>query len=308
MSKSLRILVVEDDPEDALLFKRRCPSDYQVQHVTNEATALETLRHGGIDICFTDYRLGPDNGLDLVRAARTEGLRVPIVVITGQDLEALGENALLAGATDFVPKECLDTTTISRITRWALIRRHVENQREDALTEEGLGQLMGHAPKSQSSKLPSNDDSARALRRVLYLSQARRTFSQQEMLILCSGFAAANARTHVTGVLVSAGNRFMQVMEGEHTVIESLLQRISRDARHGDMAVALDEAVSTRIFSHWNMGSLYLHERYDSSSANWLSVQAKVNRLLSADGITRDSVSQLIRELPVLLGRAASTP
>jgi CheY-like chemotaxis protein len=306
MSKPLRILLIEDDAEDALLFTRRCPSGYQVQHATSGVSALETLRRGGIDICFTDYRLGPDNGLDIVRAARAEGLRVPIVVVTGQDLEALGENALLAGATDFVPKDGLDGAAISRLTRWSLIRRHVENQREDALSEEALAQLLGHAPKSQGAKSSSSDDSPGTLRRVLYLSQALQTPSAQELLIMCSGFAAANARTHVTGVLVCAGNRFMQVMEGEHTAIEVLLQRIRRDPRHSDMAVVLDEVVPTRIFSQWNMGSVHLHERYDSSSTNWLGLQEQVNRLLRADGITRDSVSQLIRGLPTLLGRTAS--
>lgn len=130
MSQNLKILLVEDDAEDALLFMRRCPNRYQVRHVECAADALRALRTQPYDLCFADFRLGAVSGLDLVREARAEGLRLPLIVITGQDIDSLGENALLAGATDFVPKDDLDTATIERVTRWALIRRHVENRRE----------------------------------------------------------------------------------------------------------------------------------------------------------------------------------
>ena len=123
MSKPLRILLVEDDADDALLFQRRSPPTFRVQHVTQADEALVVLRSQGCDVCFTDYRLGAGTGLELVRRARSEGLRVPLVVVTGQDVEALGENALLAGATDFVPKDDLSTATLERVARWALIRR-----------------------------------------------------------------------------------------------------------------------------------------------------------------------------------------
>lgn len=308
MSKSLRILLVEDDAEDALLFTRRCPPHFQVQHVTTAAAALEALRSGVAEVCFSDYRLGPDSGLDLVRAVRAEGLRIPVVMITGQELETIGENALLAGATDFVPKDDLDGATIARLARWSLIRRHVENRREDALNEEAIAQLMGRAPRIPLKAVTDADVASTPLRRILYLSQARRPMSPQELLTMCSGFAAANARMHVTGVLVCAGNRFMQVMEGTREVIEVLLQRIAADPRHGEMAVVLDEPCATRIFAQWNMGALHLHERYDGSPANWLSVQLQVNRLLGADGTTREGIGQLIRALPTLLGRPATAP
>ena len=128
MNRPLQVLLVEDDAEDALLFMRRCPSSFRIRHVTSVGEALQALHVGGIDVCFTDYRLGLDTGLELVRDIRANGLRLPVVVITGQDVELLGENALIAGATDFVPKDGLDTASIERVTRWALIRRHVENR------------------------------------------------------------------------------------------------------------------------------------------------------------------------------------
>ena len=128
MNRPLQVLLVEDDAEDALLFMRRCPASFRIRHVTSIWEALQALHAGGIDVCFTDYRLGLDTGLELVRELRAQGLRLPVVVITGHAVELLGENALMAGATDFVPKEGLDSAAIERVARWALIRRHVENR------------------------------------------------------------------------------------------------------------------------------------------------------------------------------------
>lgn len=300
MPKSLRILLVEDDAEDALLFQRRCPPGFRVQHVESAEAALTALRAGTYELCFTDYRLGTVTGLDLVRSARAEGQRLPIVVMTGQDVDSLGENALLAGATDFLPKDDLSSATLDRVARWALIRRHVENRRVDSVSNELVTRLMGRPPRGPLPATPPD------LRRVLYLSRARRTFSAQDLLLMCGAFSAANAATHVTGVLVHAGNRFLQIIEGEPDTIEILLRRIEADARHGDMSVVLDEPVGTRLFAQWNMSCLHLDERYELSPTQWQGVRGQILRLLGGESMTRERIAQLIASLPALLGRAAS--
>jgi len=304
MAKTLRILLVEDDAEDALLFQRHCPTGTILRHVVDVEAALIALRQGAIDICFTDYLLGPASGLDLIRAARTEGLRTPMVVITGQEIELLGENALLAGATDFVPKDQLDRACIERVSRWALIRRHVENRRELVLSEDALVQLMGKPPA-----LPlvegANAADAPALRRLLYISQAERPFLQHELLVVCAGFATANVRTQVTGFLVQAGNCFLQVIEGDHYAIEVLLRRIQTDPRHSHLTVVVDEPVHTREFQQWHMGSFLINVRYTLSPSRWMNLLTGVQRILGREGATRNTLPPLLRALPDLLSNPA---
>jgi CheY-like chemotaxis protein len=301
MRKPLRILLVDDDDEDALLFRRRCPPEFRVHYVEGPDPALAALRASAFDVCFTDYCLGAETGLGLVRAVRAEGLRIPIVVMTGQDIESLGENALLSGATDFVPKDGLDAATIGRVARWSLIRRHVENRRDDHLGEALVGQLLGRAPIVLVPEAAASASAPQSLRRVLYLSRARRCFAQPELLLLCGGFAAANAACHITGVLVYLGDRFMQVIEGEHTAVEVLLRRIERDPRHGEMAVVVDEPVSRRAFAQWNMGCVQIGERYELSPMQWSGVCEKAQRVLGDSQSPRDGVGRLIHSLPGLL-------
>ena len=306
MRRPLSILLIEDDVEDALLFRKRCPSGFVIHHMTLAELGLGVLRRGACDVCFTDYRLGAaGTGLDLVRQARAEGLRTPIVVITGEDLESLGENALLAGATDFIPKGELDGAAIERAARWALIRRHVEDDREDGVTQLAMAQLMGRIPAPAAPDTTELRGKTSLLRRVLYLSRARVPLSAQELLLLCSGFAAANARTRVTGMLIYVRQCFVQILEGEEVEVEMLMRRIESDARHGDVNVLMDEPARERLFDEWNMGALQLGVRSEWTSLQWEAAGTKLVRLLGEQAATREDMARLISALPSVLGTSA---
>lgn len=302
MSKTISVLLVEDDPEDVLLFRRASPKHFKVEHVPSAAAALRSLRGGGFDLCFTDYRLGLDTGLELVREARGLGMRLPIVVITGQDVESLGENALLAGATDFLPKDDLCAAALARVARWAQIRRLVEIRRDGLSLGSTLTQALGRPSVETSTQ-------ALSLRRAIYFSTAQRSFTPQQLLGLCASFAAFNARVDITGVLLYVGHRFLQVLEGEAGAVDRLLQRIAGDTRHRDMEIVLDERVETRVFGQWSMGCINADERYELSSSQLLGMRAELSQLLERCGNAHDGMRQLIRTLPdALRHHAAARP
>lgn len=292
--RSLRILLVEDDHEDAFLFQKRCTHRVSVQHVTTVANALAALRESVFDACFVDYRLGADSGLDFVRAARARHVHLPLVVITGQQIEVLGENALLAGATDFIPKENLDAETIERTVRWALIRRHVEVHREDQANAAIVSHLMGRVPPLATPP-PGGDP----LRRLLYVSLATQTISPAELLLMCSKFAAANARMGVTGVLIHSGERFLQAIEGPAPAIEILLRRIQSDSRHGQMQVILDEPAAGRLFEEWNMGLIRAPESQAKATTRDEAAEVAVRiRTLLGESSSRSGIERLLLAFP----------
>ncbi|MBU0789936.1 MAG: response regulator, partial [Gammaproteobacteria bacterium] len=136
-----RLLLVEDDPEDVAIFRRHLPESSQLTVVTTLAAGLAAVAGGGFNVAFVDYRLGADSGLELVRATRATGNPLAIVVTTGQDIDLLGENALLAGATDFLPKADICTSAIARVTRWAMIRQFAELKRGLVISEAELREI-----------------------------------------------------------------------------------------------------------------------------------------------------------------------
>lgn len=292
MAKPLHILLVEDDAADALLFNKYLPSGFTHERASDAPQARKLLAKNHYDVCFVDYKLGAESGLDFVRSLRDSGNLMPIVVVSGLAAEALGENALLAGATDFITKEELCSASIQRVARWSLLRRHVQTLMKHEVTSETVALMLG--PENNRLREPE-------LHRIMYMSQARKRLSQQEIYNLSTAAAARNARTGITGVLVCVTGCFLQIIEGSKAAIDELMQRLSADARHHQITVILDESIQQRAFAQWNMGCFSIEEMRSHPPNNWMRITEKVRDRYHRAGGGRDALGTLIQSLPDLL-------
>jgi DNA-binding response OmpR family regulator len=93
-----RILVVEDEPDIATIFRMLFGSaGHAVAHAPELAAARELLEHGPApDLVILDVLLPDGDGIDLCRELRTRGPSPPVVVITAD--ASAGERAAAAGA------------------------------------------------------------------------------------------------------------------------------------------------------------------------------------------------------------------
>lgn len=62
-----------------------------------------------------------------------------------------------------------------------------------------------------------------------------------------------NPAKGITGFLCFDGHRFLQILEGEKTVIQELYASIERDTRHKDIELLHQGDISERSFSEWSM-------------------------------------------------------
>lgn len=62
-----------------------------------------------------------------------------------------------------------------------------------------------------------------------------------------------NAAAGITGALMIDPRYYVQVLEGQRSVLTKLLQRIIADPRHTDCTLALFDAISERNFGDWVM-------------------------------------------------------
>jgi hypothetical protein len=92
------------------------------------------------------------------------------------------------------------------------------------------------------------------LRRLIYTSQATKSFSKRNFLDLLHQSRAYNSVDNITGVLVHKKDFFLQVIEGDPEAIEDLLGRLLIDTRHIKLKIILDKLTEKRIFSNWSMG------------------------------------------------------
>ena len=78
------VLVVDDDASLRLLCRVNLELDgYRVLEAHQVAEAEELLRSEAVDLVLLDVHVGPDSGIDLMRAVREQGGAPPIVLVTG---------------------------------------------------------------------------------------------------------------------------------------------------------------------------------------------------------------------------------
>jgi DNA-binding response OmpR family regulator len=120
-SQRMKILLIENQPEDAELARRlllKGPHPCEVEWVENLSLGLERLEKGGIDVVLLDLGLPDSQGLNSVRRVQAQAPKVPIVVLTGSyQEESLAVEALKEGAQDYLMKEGLDGKILSRAIR-----------------------------------------------------------------------------------------------------------------------------------------------------------------------------------------------
>jgi DNA-binding response OmpR family regulator len=124
-----RVLVVEDDENDAFLVQRALGASrrpFTPERATTLSAALDRLARGGIDIVLLDLAL-PDvqafDGVDRISAAYPF---VPVVVLTGLEDEDVGLKAVQVGAQDYLVKGNLDPRLLDRSLRYAMERKRAE--------------------------------------------------------------------------------------------------------------------------------------------------------------------------------------
>jgi signal transduction histidine kinase len=126
LDASLRVLLIDDDPDDhelaADVLREAYGARFQLDWAATFDQGLEALCRGGVDVCLLDYQLGAKTGLDVLRAAAARRVDVPIVLLTGQGQREIDLEAMRAGAADYLTKDKLSADTLERTIRHSLER------------------------------------------------------------------------------------------------------------------------------------------------------------------------------------------
>ena len=110
MSESkCRILYVDDHEDSAEMFRLLVSSpDYEVQTAQTVAEAMERARSEPFDLYVLDKRLPDGSGMDLCVKLNALTPGVPCIFYSGDAYEVHRQEAMVAGATAYVPKPDVD--------------------------------------------------------------------------------------------------------------------------------------------------------------------------------------------------------
>jgi hypothetical protein len=129
---------------------------------------------------------------------------------------------------------------------------------------------------------------AAVLKRVSYISKFARPLTHDEITKLAADAAEKNQSLGVTGMLMTSGGIFYQVLEGPPDAVDDLYKEIAADTRHKDVLVlSTQEEVEDRQFPSWAMKKVNLDEEA-------VARLEPVKALLDAIVVQRDAMTRLM--------------
>ncbi len=145
-----RVLLIEDSPTDVLLFERvvQDMQGWEVVAVNSLEGARSYLErhHEDFDVVVVDLSLPDAVALDSVEFASSAQPDAACVVMTGDYDEAMAQEALRHGATDFLRKIEISGQAIRRALRYAYERNVLRRMHRSA--EMNLRQVLRSLPAS----------------------------------------------------------------------------------------------------------------------------------------------------------------
>lgn len=181
MSRPLRLLLIEDSEDDAIILLRALKKvGYEFEHerVETPEAMNAALDKSSWDVIISDYVIPGFGGLEALKISQDRKLDIPFIIVSGQIGEDAAVSAMKAGAHDYVMKDSLMRLgpAIGRELQEAEVRR-AQRQAREALrdSEERFRQF---AENIDAAFIMSDWEPEEGLGNVTYVSPAFATIWQ----------------------------------------------------------------------------------------------------------------------------------
>ncbi len=150
---TIRVLLVDDEDDAGLtraVVREAQDPQFEVDWVATYEEALTRMVRREYHAYVVDRRLGERSGVDLLLAAQAGGCTEPIILLTPHGVRAVDDDAMRAGAADYLVRDELTPPQLERAVRRAVERtaatlafRQGEERLIQAQRLESLGRLLG---------------------------------------------------------------------------------------------------------------------------------------------------------------------
>ena len=112
-----KILLVDDEEDlrDALAEQLLITEEFDVVQAGTGSEALTAVKSADLDLILLDVGLPDTDGRELCKLMRKQGIKCPIIMLTGHDSDADTILGLDAGANDYVTKPFKFSVLLARI-------------------------------------------------------------------------------------------------------------------------------------------------------------------------------------------------
>lgn len=121
------------------------------------------------------------------------------------------------------------------------------------------------------------------MHRIVYTSTSREMMSERGLQHILRAARKYNGAYNITGLLIYHDGCFLQVLEGEQSLVENCYKMILQDDRHSCCIKMADEAVVGRMFPEWWMCYLAFEELGEHQRKQFISLQSFAMRARGKD-------------------------
>jgi diguanylate cyclase (GGDEF)-like protein len=130
-SKSIDLLLIEDNPSDLLLTKRMLEkaehTSFHVSDADSLAKGIERAAQSALDVILSDLNLPDSSDVETFFRLKLQVPEIPIVVLSGFADEAMSLKAVREGAQDYLIKGQINNIILERLLRYAIERKRAED-------------------------------------------------------------------------------------------------------------------------------------------------------------------------------------
>jgi len=235
VQKRIRILLVEDDPDDVWVMRNLLGDSWDAPFdlIQTEllSTAIERCAEEQFDVILLDLTLPDSRGLETFFAMNAHADDVPIVVLSGYSDEAGAVKAVQAGAQDYLVKGQVNDHALVRSIRYA-IERSRRHRAEEVMRD--TSEEFRAAQEIQQRLYPGKSPSLPGFEIAGALFPAKATagdyFDYIPMLDDCLGVVVGDVSSHGMGpaLLMSETRACLRTLAQSHGDVGEILTRANR--------------------------------------------------------------------------------
>lgn len=116
--------MIDDDEDDFFLvtelLRDISPGQYVLEWASTFQKGIDALENNTHDVFLVDYRLGPNTGIDILHRIQQMPNQLPVIMLTGKGDYKIDQEAMQAGAYDYLVKGEITADLLERSIRYAL--------------------------------------------------------------------------------------------------------------------------------------------------------------------------------------------
>jgi PAS domain S-box-containing protein len=130
---SIRILIIEDNPDHTLLTKRileKTNEDYQLDSTNEAREGLKKIIEENYDIVLCDYRMPGFTALDMLKEMHSRNKNLPLIVVTASGSEKVAVALMKEEAYDYIVKDISYEDVLPVVVKRSLERFNIKQEKE----------------------------------------------------------------------------------------------------------------------------------------------------------------------------------